>query len=258
MKGAESIFIDKKAKIGVLMLHGFTSTPFQFREVAEYLAQKKYTVFAPLIAGHGTTPADLAKTTIEEWKKSVEDAYLKLKRSVQKIIIVGNSFGGNLAFYLARRFPESTVAVISLGTPVKIRFQKIIKIRYYLYGWMKKYYRKPRRIYKIDYTDMADEVTYPLIPIKSLMRFFQFIREETIPNLRSVKAPVLVMHASVDPVVHPGSAIYIYENLGSSCKRIYWLNAREHIITDKERRREVVEKALQFIEEIIRNHQKKQ
>ena len=252
MKGAEPIFINKKSKIGVLMLHGFTSTPFQFREVADFLAKKNYTVYAPLIAGHGTCPADLAKTTVEDWEKSAGDAYLRFKKFVSSVIIVGNSFGGNLAFYLARRFPESIIGLISLGTPIRLRFQWIIKTRYYLYGWMKKYYRKPRRIYKIDYTDMIDEVTYPLIPIKSLMEFFRFIKEETVPNLKNVKAPVLVMHASVDQVVNPGSAIYIYENLGSSLKRIYWLNSREHIIADKERRRELMEKALGFIEEIIK------
>lgn len=254
MKGAEPIFIDKKSKIGILMLHGFTSTPFQFREVAEYLARKKYTVLAPLIAGHGTCPADLEKTTTEDWKKSVKDAYSKLRKTAEKIVIVGNSFGGNLGFYLARQFPDSTLGMVSLGTPIRLRFQRIIKTRYYLYGWMKRYYHKPRRIYKIDYTDMTDEVTYSLIPIKSLLEFFKFIKEETIPNLKNVKTPTLVMHASVDQVVNPSSANYIYENLGSSLKRIYWIDTREHIITDKERRLEVIEKALQFIEEIKKNN----
>lgn len=250
MKGAEPFFINKKSKVGILLLHGFTSTPYQFKEVGEYLGKKGFTIYAPLIIGHGTSPEDLMNTTMEDWQKSVRAAYLKLKEKVQKIVIVGNSFGGNLAFYLARQFPNSTAGVVSLGTPIRLRFQRVIKVRFYLYGWMKKYYHKPRRIYKMDYTDMADELTYPVIPIKSLQEFFKFIRTETIPNLKNVKTPTLIMHANIDPVVSPNSAIHIYENLGSSYKRIYWFNSREHIVTRTERRQELTEKALNFIREI--------
>jgi carboxylesterase len=251
MKGGEPIFIDRKSKVGVLMIHGFTSTPRQFREAAKYLAGKGLTIYAPLVAGHGTTPEDLLKTTPEDWKRSMKEAYLELKSRVKKIVVIGNSFGGNLALYLAREFDSDTLAgVISLGMPIKLKYQSLIKARYYLYGWMKKYYQKPRRIYKTDYTDMIDEITYPVIPIKSIMDFFRLVREETIPNLEKIKTPILIMHANVDPVVSPKSAIYIYSHIGSPQKLLYWFNSNQHTITVESQRNELFEKAHNFIKEI--------
>jgi carboxylesterase len=254
MRGAEPIFIDKNSKIGILMLHGFTSTPYQFKDLSQYLAQKGFTVYAPLIAGHGTDPEDLIKTSPKEWCQSVKDAFLKLKEKSEKVFILGNSFGGNLAFWLAKEMNGSIAGIISLGAPVKLRYHWFLVLRYRLYGRFRKYYHKPPRVYKTDYTDMVDEVTYPVIPIKSLGEFFDFLANETIPNLEKVKAPVLVAHANVDPVSHPKSATYIYEHLGSNFKKIYWFESRKHILTSGDCCYDLFEKIYKFIQEVIQNN----
>jgi len=250
MKGGEPIFYDKGSKTGVLLLHGFTSTPYQFKDLAKYLADKGLTVYAPLIAGHGTSPEDLIKTTPKDWKKSVKEAYLDLKKKTEKVFVVGNSFGGNLAFSLARDLDNSLPGIVSLGTPIFLRFQSFIKARLYLYGWAKKYYRKPQRIYKADYTDMMDEITYPLIPIKSLRDFLDFLREETIPNLKKIRVPTLIIHANVDPVANPKSALYIYENLGSSHKFIYWVESSHHVVFNDQRKEELFRRIYNFIQDL--------
>lgn len=250
IKGAEPILLGKNAETGVLMIHGFTSTPHQFRDLGKYLFKNGFAVSAPLVAGHGTCPEDLIKTSPEDWKESVKDAYLKLKEKAGKVVIIGNSFGGNLGFWLAKEFKDETLGIVSLGTPIVLRFQAIIKARLFLYGWLKKYYRKPMRVYRTDYTDMMDEVTYPLIPIKSLREFLGFIKNETIPNLGKIKVPALVVHASIDPVVHPKSAAYIYENLGSYFKRIYWFESNAHTITIAKNSEALFSKILEFIKEL--------
>lgn len=243
-------FFNKKSKVGILLLHGFTGTPYQFKDLGKYLSQKGFTVYAPLIVGHGTSPRDLMETTAEDWKESAKKACLQLKKKVQKIIIIGNSFGGNLAFYLAREFDDSLAGIISLGTPIRLKFQRIIKLRLFLYGWLKKYYRKPQRAYKIDYTDMMDEVTYPVIPVKSLKEFFKFLETETISNLGKVKTPTLIVHASIDPVVDSKSAIYIHQHLGSDYKRIYWFNSNQHVITFDKKPQRLFQQIYDFIKEV--------
>jgi len=253
MKGGEPFFIKKQTNVGVLLLHGFTSTPHQFKELGGFLVKKGCTVYAPLIAGHGTTPKDLSETTIVDWKQSVEEAYHELRKTVQHVVIVGNSFGGNLAFYLARSRTDPPLGIISLGTPITLRAQWFIKLRFSVYGWTKQYYRKPQRIYKIDYTDLADEVTYPVIPIKSLRNFFAFIKEETIPHLKDIRVPTLIVHASVDPVVSTKSAPFIHEHLGSAYKKIYWFHSNHHVMTIDEHRERLFQKIYDFIQEIQEN-----
>ena len=61
-EGAEPFFI-KKGKTGILCVHGFTSSAWDYREFGKYLADKGYTVSAPLIAGHGTTPSTSGGST---------------------------------------------------------------------------------------------------------------------------------------------------------------------------------------------------
>lgn len=251
MVGAEPIFIKKSQKVGVLLFHGFSSTCHQFKDLGPFLASKGFSVYAPLIAGHGTTPQDLAKTNCEHWKNSAKEAYLNFSKKVKKIVIVGNSFGGNLAFYLANEFNNSFAGIVSLGAPIRLRYQWLIKLRLYTYGWFKRYYRKPRLVYRIDYTDMTDEVTYPVIPIKSIRDFFKFLKEETIPNLEKVKVPVLVAHGDIDPVVDPQSAAYIYEHLGSNHKAIFWFKSNRHVLTADGKKQELFEKIYDFIKEVI-------
>jgi len=254
MKGGEPIYIDNNSKIGVLMIHGFTSTPHQFKDLSKYLSSNGLSVYVPLIAGHGTKPEDLIKTNPEDWKRSVEEAYLKLKKRTEKIVVIGNSFGGNLVFWLARKAGSELAGIVSLGTPIVLKYQFIINARLFLYGWARKYYRKPMRVYKTDYTDMMDEVTYPFIPVKNLREFLEFIQTDTIPNLEKIKVPVFIAHANIDPVVKPKSATYIYEHLGSSFKRIYWFESNSHIITTARNCTALFDKILDFIKEVGQNN----
>ena len=210
------------------MLHGFSSIPRQFAELADYLSARGFTVYAPLIAGHGTSPEDFMKSSPEDWKESVKRAYIQLKQTAKKNVIIGNSFGSNLAFWLAKEFNNEPAAIVSLGAPVFLRSHRLIKLRLNTYGRLKKYYRKPSRVYKTDYTDMKDEISYRVIPIKSIIEFLDFIEKETMPNLGKVTAPVLLANANHDDVIHPRSAAYIFSHIGSKIKEVFWFNSEQH------------------------------
>jgi len=250
MNSSGPIFVDKKSDIGVLMLHGFTSTPDQFKELSDFLVKRGFSVLVPVVAGHGTCPADLEKTSPEDWKQSAKAAYLELKKVSKKIFIIGNSFGSNLAFWLVREFDNEPIGVVSLGAPIFMRYHKFILCRLYTYGLLQKNYRKPRRIYRTDYTDFNDEITYPIIPCKSLRDFFGFLKNETVPNLNKIKIPILVGQSDSDNVVKPKSATYIYEHVGSELKRIYWFPGKAHVIMSHKRRDELFEKIYSFLTEI--------
>jgi len=248
MKGVEEIFINKNSKIGVLMLHGFTSTPRQFKELSIYLSEKGFNVLAPLIAGHGTSPKDMIKTSPKEWTESAKNAYFKLKGISEKVFIVGNSFGSNLAFWMAKELNNEPSAIIALGAPIFLRYHNFIKFRLFTYGRFKKYYHKPLRLYKADYTDMLDEISYPIIPVKNLNEFFRFLEKETRPNLCKIKIPVLIASASTDPVIHPKSTEYILKNISSLKKETFWFKSKEHDMPG-ERCEGLFEKIYEFIKE---------
>ncbi len=89
--------------IGVLLLHGFTGSPVEMCLLGESLANEGYTVYAPLLPGHGTSPEDLAERTQDEFLEAVEEAYLKLQETCLVIHVVGQSMGGLLALSTCSR-----------------------------------------------------------------------------------------------------------------------------------------------------------
>lgn len=248
LAGGAPIFIYRNGKVGVLLLHSYTSTPYEMRELANYLADKGITVYAPVIAGHGTCPEDLAKTSIAEWQQSVEQAYQFLKEKVEKVFVIGSSFGGNLAFYLATKFTNPLGGIISIGTPIKVRWQKIFKLGLYTYGFLKKDQKKSRRDYHLTYNEV-DQVVYPVMPVKSLRRFFTFIKKITIPSLPKISVPTLIIQSSQDRIVDPNSAQYLHENLTSSDKRILWINGNNHAFAIDEKRNLIFNTIYHFISE---------
>ena len=48
---------------GCLLVHGFSRSPLEMGPMGEYLAGKGLTVLGVRLAGHGTSPEDMAKTT---------------------------------------------------------------------------------------------------------------------------------------------------------------------------------------------------
>ncbi len=251
MRGAEPFFDFKNPEVGVLLLHGFTASPYQFRYLRGLLANKNLTVYAPVIAGHGTHPKDLQNTTIDDWIGSAEKAYDFLKEKVKKIVIIGNSFGGNLAFQLAIKNDPSLNGIISLGTPVYLRWQKLIYLRMYSYYWFKKYYKKRGENYASNLMDdLSVEVSYPVIPIKSLKIFLKFIKYFTLPGLKHITTPALIIQASKDPVVHSKSAQHLHEHLNCQFKKICWLDGKFHSMPDIYKKEEIFQIIYSFIQEV--------
>lgn len=254
MKGAEPFFHDANSETGVLLLHGFTASPYQFKELRAQLAQKNLTVYAPVIAGHGTNPEDLMRTSIEDWIESVENAYKFLKEKVKSIVIIGSSFGGNLAYQLAVKNDDALKGIVSLGTPVYLRWHRIIKIRYYVYGWMKKYYKKRVVNYKPSYIDVPEVVSYPVIPIESLKNLLNFLKYFTLPGLKNVTTSTLIIQTNQDLVVNPKSAQYLHQYIKSPYKKVYWFDGNYHALEDQTKKQEIFEIIYSFIEEVTKKN----
>lgn len=245
-KNNQEIYIPRSSAVGVLLLHGFTSSPREFLDMAKFLASKNISVYVPAIAGHATTPEDLAKTTIGEWQSSVEDAYVMLKKQVDKVYIIGSSFGGNLAFDLAYKFSDSISGIVSLGTPIKVRRHGFKIFLAYTLGYIKKYQRKLAGDYRV-LPPYDKAIYYAHMPVKSIKLFFIFIKKYTIPNLNKITSPALIIQSQSDHTVRPNSAKTIHSNLGSANKKILWINTHNHTLALDKNRGEVYKAVLDFV-----------
>jgi alpha-beta hydrolase superfamily lysophospholipase len=85
---------------GALLLHGLTDSPYSLRRAAEILRSEGFHVVGLRLPGHGTTPGELQRAEVDDWRAAVRMAYRHLEGMVGSsgdLIVVGYSNGGALA-----------------------------------------------------------------------------------------------------------------------------------------------------------------
>jgi esterase/lipase len=106
----------KDPKMGVLLLHGMSDSPYSLHAQAEYLQKQGVWVVAMRMPGHGTIPSGLTEIT---WKDMAAVVKIGMKRLTQKlgdkpIHIMGYSTGAPLALnYTFSALKDSTLTLPS-------------------------------------------------------------------------------------------------------------------------------------------------
>lgn len=232
MKGAEPIFLRGRKDIGVLLFHGWSSSPQEFNpsfteSTAKYLNGLGYTVYVPLHRGHGTRPTDLLDIGWSEWLTDARAAYDFLAGQIRGGIVVGGmSMGANLALVIAAEKP--VLGVIPMGTPIFFRFHVFgLLWAWLLRNWknlMSKRYRKRDR-YIV--TRKVHYIQYPPVSAYAAINS----RKDAKRALRKIRAPILIMHSINDNVANPFSAVYIYRHVNSQDKRVFLVSKSYHSFT---------------------------
>ena len=240
MEGAEPFFLLGGEK-GVLLLHGFTGSPAEMRLLGEKLHQEGYTVFAPRLSGHGTTVEELAKTKWPHWYSGVEDGYHIVRSVCKEISVVGLSMGGLLALKLAAEYPVNKA--VSLSTPIYIADKRLDMLP--LYRVLYQFVPKKRK----SFAGIGSQycVGYNATPLSSLSSLLDLIEDVDV-RLPTIKTPLLVVQARFEHTVQPRSATYIFEQVGSTEKKLVWLEKSGHIVTLDIEREQVFEEIIDFLQ----------
>src|SRR5438876_2880070 len=114
-KGAETIDLQEEGSHGVLLLHGFGDTPQTLSLLARRLHKAGYSVFAPLLPGHGRTMDVFRRSHAEEWIDAANRALLSMRIRHDSISVVGLSMGGALAVLVASR--DQAISALVLIAP---------------------------------------------------------------------------------------------------------------------------------------------
>ncbi len=236
-------FFYSGGKTGILLIHGFTGTPSELRPMGEYLRDKGYTVYAPLLAGHGTCPEEMEKTGWRDWWQSTLDAYNRLRKlDLDHLFVAGLSMGGVLSLLLAVEKPAD--GVISMCAPVWVRDR-----RAFLAGIAYPFYRyKPNGKHRDPDID-AHLVPYDRTPIKSVGELNRLLRRLK-RCLSKVEIPALVVQSLNDETIQPRSANHIYGRISSKVKQLSWYEKSSHIITVDKERRKLFAEVDQFIRQV--------
>ncbi len=243
VKRSPDPFYYSGGKTGILLIHGFTGTPSELRPMGQYFMERGYTVYAPLLAGHGTSPEDMLKTGWQDWWESVLVAYERFrKEKLEKIFVAGLSMGGSLSLYLAAQKPVN--GVISMCTPVWIRDKRamIVDLVRFFMPYKVRRSQKPPEIEQ-------HLVPYDRTPLKCVGSLNRLIRQVRNAMPR-VQAPTLIVQACRDETVLPESADYIYKNISSREKYLSWYENSSHLITLDRERKKLFQEVEEFIQKV--------
>lgn len=234
------------ARHGVLLLHGFADTPYSMRDLALFLHRHGYFVLVPRLPGHGTRKSDFIKTTLQDWRQCVRRALDGLQRHVERLTIVGRSFGGVLALLELVERPRAADQLILLATPAFLRRDKWLSV---VLPPLKSIVREIRKPWVArDELLMRMEIgRYPTLPVASLLEFLRGMRQMDASALERITTPTLIVHGKDDVVSSPKSALAFFERLSRAEKELVWLDATTHLPTSMHQNPVFQRKILEFL-----------
>ena len=234
----------KSNGVGILLVHGFTGSPWEMRTIGLHQASNHALVLGIRLPGHGTSAADLANRTYEEWLDAVFKGYRYLARECDRVIGIGLSTG---ALLLLAAAGEVAFARLVLLSPY-LKLRQWLAPFSFLLRYFVKYNRRP-----------ADMVLMPYYyrdrPLASVHQIYRLIRRVR-KILPEISIPVFVASAEGDITVDSSSAIKLFNMLGSATKEYHQFGKEvPHVLTttDNPRLDELLRMSTGFTEAINAN-----
>jgi len=242
--GAEPFYIKTDGNVACLLVHGFTSTTYDVRACGEYLATHGIASKGVLVAGHGTSPRDLAKTDLTDWLNSIRSAYEELKKDYPIIYALGISLGGNFLITLAQEL--NFAGLIFIGVPLKFKHEKSYRALYYAYralgiNYQRKWYQK-----SLDPEIRTIRPNYKSIPLVSAPEVLKAIEMSRV-SLPAVKCPVLAVQSTTDHAVDEETINTLQNNISTKNFQVMWVKDRYHVVIIDHGKEEVFARIYKFI-----------
>jgi carboxylesterase len=201
------VVLPPDAVAAVLLVHGFSATPWEMRPLAEVLARQGFACLAVRLPGHGTVPEDLARRRWEEWSAAVVAGYDRLAPHFPRVYAAGLSTGALLTALLARQRPLAGMVLLSPYLRLQHRLAPFA-------GWLR--FVKPYQ--RRTLSDAAALHYYTRRPLAGVHQINRLLRHLS-PQLEEIRVPVLALHGEGDEVVNIDSGRLLVERLGSTVKR---------------------------------------
>lgn len=238
-------FLHPGNEIGCLLLHGFTSSPDELRELGDHLAGRGYTVLGVRLFGHATRERDMNRARYRDWIASAEDGFHMLRPNCEHMVLIGLSMGAVLSLILTARW--TTSGVVAMGTPFKLpNDPRLPFARPLSFIWPRVPKPKSRRHEDEEWPPHVAYEHYPTHAIAELNELLAVMRA----SLAEVTAPVLLMHALEDSAVDPEHLHMIQSELRSAESRSMLIEDSGHLIPVDDQRQRAFRAIAEFVKEV--------
>lgn len=249
--GAPFVLYNPDFSTGIVISHGYTSSPSEIKELSLYLHERGINVYGVRLEGHGTLSEDMRESSWEEWYDSFNRGFAAMRQVSEKLFVAGFSTGGLLAILATVRKLNKVEGLIVINAALElqdIRVNYVVPTLNRMNSFLS--------LFNADMEYVANEPEFPEFNytrnyIKSLNQLYQLM-QECSASLPLVTAPVLVLQADKDPVVKPESAQKIMEKINSKHKELKMLPFSRHVIVLGEGKNEVFERVYAFMQGVAK------
>ena len=213
-----------ESKDGVYIIHGFTNTTYETRDLAKYLGEQGFYTKAINLPGHGTTPEDCNRTKFTDWIEFTEQGVAEMSSRCDNVFVIGISMGSDLALHLSSVFPLNAAVFAStvlefkdfIGprvlTPI---FHRIVPFR----DKRKSYPKAVRNNY-----DYLGYQVWPMSAVNEMRKLTNKVKKE----LPKIKCPALVIHSTKDILSLQSNISLVYDNISSEIKEKFIVHQANH------------------------------
>lgn len=197
-------------RIGVLLQHGFTGSPYSMKPWGRSLAERGYAVEVPLLPGHGTSWQECNTVRWQDWYAETSRAFDRLRAENDAVVVGGLSMGGSLVLRLAADHPDAVAGIVLVNPAVNLaRLDvKALPVLKWLVGsfpGVANDIKKPG----------VEELGYSRTPLKAADSMMREGWKPLRADLARITAPLLCFKSTVDHLVDPSSLDIIRSNVSS-------------------------------------------
>lgn len=192
-------------QIPILILHGWNLNSRKFEPLKRELIARGYPVHCPDLPGFGKSKMLKRSFTLSDYVNYVIDL-LKTKR-INKITLVGHSFGGRIAIKLAARYPELLHALVLTGTPgispvpkVKVLiFLFLAKVGKLIFNFPQ--LRRFKNLFQRILYRLAGAMDYYHTDPKMRESFQNVTAEDLVAYMTEINIPTLILWGNNDAII---------------------------------------------------------
>jgi carboxylesterase len=222
-----------------LLLHGLGGGAYEMQGLGEHLNQLGLTVQGILYPGHDQPAQKMPRSRWQDWYAHSLQVYQTLAQTYARVSLVGFSTGCPLGLYLAAQHPVFKLVMLAPYIRLRSEWYYGLPLETYIntLGWLIQdvpRFRLPTfdPVREKEAREVAFFRTFNLAAVSSAMELIEQVK----PQLPAIQAPTLIIQSPKDTVVDPAGATFLYNQLGTKDKQLYWLQTSDHIMTlDRER-----------------------
>ena len=230
------------SKKGIYIIHGYSSSTYEVKDLAKFLANHGYFTIAKNLPGHGTTVEDCNKVTYEDWLNHVEKDVAELSSKCNEINIIGISMGSVLGLHLASLFPINTL--VSAATVFKFKNEFNVRVLVPLLSWLVKKRTKSSQYKNAEQIEFTGYSEYPLKALNQMRKLTNKVRQ----SLKNVKCPTLLIHSKSDLTSIQENLYIVESEISSQIKEKFIAkNASHNLFCKSQEQLEIFKCILSFI-----------